>query len=90
METDPEFCPPFRFGKTLMELGGNNALVVDKSADLEMVVRSATFACVGTAGQRCTTLRRMILHEDVYDTVLGRTELSALFTVGVLALSGCF
>ena len=73
-----------------MELGGNNALVVDKSADLEMVVRSATFACVGTAGQRCTTLRRMILHEDVYDTVLGRTELSALFTVGVLALSGCF
>ena len=54
-----------------MELGGNNALVVDKSADLEMMVRSATFACVGTAGQRCTTLRRIILHEDVYDTVLG-------------------
>lgn len=54
-----------------MELGGNNALVVDKSADLEMMVRGAIFACVGTAGQRCTTLRRIILHEDVYDTVLG-------------------
>ena len=65
----------FRFGKTVLELGGNNALVVDKSADLEMMVRSATFACVGTAGQRCTTLRRIILHEDVYDTVLVRISL---------------
>lgn len=61
-----------RFGKHLLELGGNNALIVDEDADLEMVVRSATFACVGTAGQRCTTLRRIILHEKVYDQVLER------------------
>ena len=54
-----------RFGKHLLELGGNNALIVDEDADLEMVARSATFACVGTAGQRCTTLRRLILHENV-------------------------
>jgi aldehyde dehydrogenase family 7 protein A1 len=63
-----------RFGKNLMELGGNNALIVDASADLEMVVRSVTFACVGTAGQRCTTLRRLILHESVYDQVLERLK----------------
>merc|ERR1712001_19362 len=56
-----------RFGKHLLELGGNNALIVDEDADLEMVARSATFACVGTAGQRCTTLRRLILHEKVDD-----------------------
>lgn len=63
-----------RFGKHLLELGGNNALIVDEDADVEMVVRSATFACVGTAGQRCTTLRRMILHEAVYDQVLERLK----------------
>ena len=63
-----------RFGKHLLELGGNNALIVDEDADLEMVVRSATFACVGTAGQRCTTLRRIILHEKVYDQVLERLK----------------
>lgn len=63
-----------RFGKHLLELGGNNALIVDHDADLEMVVRSATFACVGTAGQRCTTLRRLILHESVYDQVLERLK----------------
>ena len=63
-----------RFGKTLLELGGNNALIVDQDADLEMVVRSATFACVGTAGQRCTTLRRIILHESVHDEVLERLK----------------
>ncbi|QQP36683.1 Aldehyde dehydrogenase 7 family_ member A1like, partial [Caligus rogercresseyi] len=61
-----------RFGKHLLELGGNNALIVDKDANLDMVVTSATFACVGTAGQRCTTLRRLIAHEDVYDEVLRR------------------
>ncbi len=61
-----------RFGKHLLELGGNNALIVDADADLEMVIRSATFACVGTAGQRCTTLRRFIVHEKVYGEVLKR------------------
>ncbi|KAK7794821.1 hypothetical protein R5R35_009389 [Gryllus longicercus] len=63
-----------RFGKQLLELGGNNAIIVSDDADLDMVVRSAVFACVGTAGQRCTTTRRLILHEKVYDTVLERLK----------------
>lgn len=61
-----------RFGKSLLELGGNNAIVVAADADLDMVVTSALFACVGTAGQRCTTTRRLILHSSVYDEVLSR------------------
>jgi len=65
-----------RFGKHLLELGGNNSLIVAADADLEMVVRSAVFACVGTAGQRCTTLRRLILHESVYDEVLEKLKKS--------------
>ena len=59
-----------RFGKHLLELGGNNAMIIDKDADLEMAIRSATFASVGTAGQRCTTLRRIIVHEDLYEHVV--------------------
>lgn len=55
-----------------MELGGNNALIVLDDADLDMVVPAATFACVGTAGQRCTTTRRLIVHEKVYDEVVKR------------------
>lgn len=54
-----------RFGKHLLELGGNNAIIVDEDADLEMVVRASVFSCVGTAGQRCTTTRRLILHTKV-------------------------
>jgi len=65
-----------RFGKHLLELGGNNSLIVAADADLEMVVRSAVFACVGTAGQRCTTLRRLILHDSVYDEVLEKLKKS--------------
>lgn len=61
-----------RFGRSILELGGNNALIVNEDADLEMVVRSAIFACVGTAGQRCTTLRRLILHSKIYDQVLDK------------------
>lgn len=49
-----------RFGKHILELGGNNAIVVNEDADLEMVVRSVLFASVGTAGQRCTTTRRLV------------------------------
>ena len=49
-----------RFGKKILELGGNNAIIVEEDADLEMVVRSVLFACVGTAGQRCTTTRRLV------------------------------
>jgi len=63
-----------RFGKVLLELGGNNAIVVMDDADLDMVVRASLFACVGTAGQRCTTTRRLILHEKVYDQVLERLK----------------
>uniref|UniRef100_A0A915EFC1 aldehyde dehydrogenase (NAD(+)) n=1 Tax=Ditylenchus dipsaci TaxID=166011 RepID=A0A915EFC1_9BILA len=61
-----------RFGKVLLELGGNNALVVMEDADLNMVVPATVFACVGTAGQRCTTTRRLIVHEKVYDELLER------------------
>lgn len=63
-----------RFGRSILELGGNNALIVNEDADLEMVIRSSVFACVGTAGQRCTTLRRLIVHEKVYDEVLSRLK----------------
>ncbi|KZS08932.1 putative Aldehyde dehydrogenase family 7 member A1 [Daphnia magna] len=59
-----------RFGRNLLELGGNNAILVDESASVDLVVRAALFACAGTAGQRCTTTRRLILHEKVYDSVL--------------------
>ncbi|XP_071547548.1 alpha-aminoadipic semialdehyde dehydrogenase [Panulirus ornatus] len=61
-----------RFGRHLLELGGNNAIIVDEDADSEMVVRAALFACVGTAGQRCTTTRRLIIHETLYDTIVER------------------
>lgn len=63
-----------RFGRSLLELGGNNAIVVMDDADVEMVVRSVLFASVGTAGQRCTTCRRLILHESVYDQVVERLK----------------
>ncbi|CAD6192996.1 unnamed protein product [Caenorhabditis auriculariae] len=63
-----------RFGKLLLELGGNNAIVVNDDADLDMVVPATVFAAVGTAGQRCTTTRRLIIHEKVYDQVLERLK----------------
>jgi len=56
-----------RFGRSLLELGGNNAAIVTPSADLELTRRAVVFAAVGTAGQRCTSLRRLIVHEDVAD-----------------------
>src|SRR6185312_9054898 len=58
-----------RLGRTIMELGGNNALIVCPSADLEMATQSIFFGAVGTAGQRCTSTRRVIMHESVADTV---------------------
>ncbi|KAF7490966.1 Alpha-aminoadipic semialdehyde dehydrogenase [Sarcoptes scabiei] len=61
-----------RFGKLILELGGNNAIIVDHDADLDMVVRASLFACVGTAGQRCTTTRRLFVHESVADKVVER------------------
>src|SRR5688500_12164420 len=61
-----------RFGKVLLELGGNNAAVVAPSADLELAARGITFAAAGTAGQRCTTMRRLIVHEDIADALVER------------------
>ena len=56
-----------RLGKSILELGGNNAIIVTPSADLDMAVRGTVFGAVGTAGQRCTTTRRAIVHADVYE-----------------------
>jgi L-aminoadipate-semialdehyde dehydrogenase len=61
-----------RFGRSLLELGGNNAAVVTPSADLDLAVRAIVFAAAGTAGQRCTTLRRLIVHRSVADDLAGR------------------
>ena len=61
-----------RLGRSLLELGGNNAAIVAPSADLDLVVRGVLFSAVGTAGQRCTSLRRLIVHETVADELVGR------------------
>ncbi len=58
-----------RLGKTILELGGNNAVIMTKNANIPMAVTSTVFGTVGTAGQRCTTTRRIIIHEDIYDEV---------------------
>lgn len=61
-----------RLGRSLLELGGNNAIIITEHADLDMAIRGALFGAVGTAGQRCTTTRRLIIHESVYDVVKER------------------
>ncbi|HEU0136181.1 MAG TPA: aldehyde dehydrogenase family protein [Flavobacterium sp.] len=58
-----------RLGRSLLELGGNNAIIVTPDADIKMTVIGAVFGAVGTAGQRCTSTRRLIIHESIYDTV---------------------
>lgn len=58
-----------RFGKTILELGGNNAIIITPSSDLKMTVTAAVFGAVGTCGQRCTSTRRLIIHESVFDRV---------------------
>jgi aldehyde dehydrogenase (NAD+) len=58
-----------RLGRALLELGGNNAIIVSKDADLDIAIPGAVFGAVGTAGQRCTTTRRLIIHESIYDKV---------------------
>ncbi len=63
-----------RFGKCILELGGNNAMIVGPSADLEMAVRAIVFSAVGTAGQRCTTLRRLIVHNSIKDELVARLK----------------
>lgn len=59
-----------RFGKSLLELGGNNAIIVTENADLSMVLPGVVFGAVGTAGQRCTTTRRLIVHKNIYDKTI--------------------
>ncbi len=63
-----------RFGRTILELGGNNAMIVAPSAELDLALRAIVFSAVGTAGQRCTSLRRIIVHEAVYDELLPRLK----------------
>lgn len=59
-----------RLGRSLLELGGNNAIILDQTADLKLAVPGIVFGALGTAGQRCTTTRRLIVHASIYDTVL--------------------
>tara|TARA_B100000315_G_C14516091_1_gene559232 strand:+ start:40 stop:831 length:792 start_codon:yes stop_codon:yes gene_type:complete len=61
-----------RFGKTILELGGNNCIIVDETADMDMVIPAVVFGAVGTAGQRCTSTRRVIVHESLYDDLKHR------------------
>jgi len=63
-----------RLGRSLLELGGNNAMIVTPSADLDMAVRAIAFSAVGTAGQRCTTLRRLLVHESVAEALIARLK----------------
>jgi aldehyde dehydrogenase (NAD+) len=67
-----------RFGKSLLELGGNNAIVITPNADLEITIIGALFGAVGTCGQRCTSTRRLIIHESVYDEV--KNKLAKAYT----------
>ena len=63
-----------RFGKCILELGGNNAMIVAASADLDLALRAIVFSAVGTAGQRCTSLRRLLVHEQVYEQLVTRLK----------------
>ena len=63
-----------RFGRSILELGGNNAAIVTPTADLDLTLRGVAFAAMGTAGQRCTTLRRLFVHASVYDALLPRLK----------------
>ncbi len=65
-----------RFGRTLLELGGNNAGIVTPSADIDLALRAVCFAAAGTAGQRCTSLRRLFVHQSLYDTFVPRLKMA--------------
>ncbi len=65
-----------RFGRSILELGGNNAIIVAPSADLNLALQAIVFGAVGTCGQRCTTTRRIFVHEDIYDTLIPRIKKS--------------
>jgi aldehyde dehydrogenase (NAD+) len=78
-----------RFARALLELGGNNAAIVAPSADLDLTLRAVAFAAMGTAGQRCTTLRRLFVHDSVYDAFLGKLRTAyASVVVGDPRLGG--
>jgi aldehyde dehydrogenase (NAD+) len=66
-----------RLGKSLLELGGNNAIIISQHADIPLALQATVFAAVGTCGQRCTTARRLIIHESIYETV--REKLTAIY-----------
>ena len=63
-----------RFARAILELGGNNAAIVAPSADLDLALRGIAFAAMGTAGQRCTTLRRLFVHDSVYDNLVPKLK----------------
>ncbi|KAB0677012.1 L-piperidine-6-carboxylate dehydrogenase [Aureimonas leprariae] len=67
-------CVAARFGRAILELGGNNASIVTPSADLDLTLRAVAFGAMGTAGQRCTTLRRLIVHESVHDALVAKLK----------------
>src|SRR5690606_27579998 len=67
-----------RLGRSLLELGGNNAIIITANADLDIAIRGALFGAVGTAGQRCTTTRRLIIQKSVYEEV--KTRLAAAYS----------
>ena len=71
-----------RFARAILELGGNNAAIVCPSADLDLALRAIAFSAMGTAGQRCTTLRRLIVHESVYETLIA--QLKAVYASAVI------
>ncbi len=71
-----------RFARAILELGGNNAAIICPSASVDLAVRAIAFAAMGTCGQRCTTLRRLIVHEDIYDNLIGRLR-SAYASVSI-------
>ncbi len=63
-----------RLGKTILELGGNNAIIISEKADIEMSIRAVLFGSVGTCGQRCTSTRRLIIHDSIYDVILEKLK----------------
>src|SRR3546814_16016952 len=67
-----------RLGRALLELGGNNAIIITESADLDMTLTGSLFGAVGTAGQRCTSTRRLIIHESIYETF--KTRLASAYS----------